>query len=79
MIEHTIQDNAHSPSVRLLHQMNKELIACLQIFLIRHARDVAGSVLILAVALPQKVSGILHDLPIMRIHVIIVLDVVFMV
>ena len=79
VVEHTVQDHLHPPLVHLFHQPDEKFIAGFQI------PDVSGSLLIflradiVIGAFRKRIPAVLHDPPIMRIDVIIVLYVIFMI
>ena len=79
VVEHTIEDHLHSPSVRLRHHFGKQFIGRLKVRLVRHTIHIPGRQTILIRSLRQKLSHILHDPSKMRIDIIIILNVIFMI
>ena len=79
MIENPIQDDLHPAFMGFLHKGDEYLIGGLQILLIRYTRDISGRLGIVQGIRRKEISGILHDLSEMRIHIIIVLYIIFMI
>ena len=79
MIEYAVQDDLHPALMGFLHKGDEYLIGGLQILLIRYTRDISGRLGIVQGIRRKKISGILHDLSEMRIHIIIVLYIIFMI
>ena len=80
VIKYTIQDHLHAAFMNLIYQMGKQFIAGFQILLICHTLDKLLRMCILAVPFIQKPTlYILHDLAVMRIHVLIILNIILVV
>ena len=80
MVKHTIQDYFHASLMDFLHKLCKQFITCLQIPLIGHTLNKFPGMGILAVPLIQKaIIHILHDLAVMGIHILIILNIVLVI
>ena len=79
MIKYSVQDNLHPSPVNLFHKFNKKLIACLQVLLIGYTADIARCMRILSIPVLKKFSFILYNLSEMRIHIVIILDIVLVI
>ena len=79
MVEHTVQNDLHAPGVGLMHQLRKQLVAGFQIFPVCHPADIAGGMGVVHVTFRQRLSPVPEDFSIMGIHIIIVLNVVFVI
>ena len=63
----------------LLHKLDKELVARLQILLIRHTADISRSMGILCIPILEQLPFVLNNLSEMRVHIVIILDIVLMI
>ena len=79
VVEYAVQNNLHSAPMRFLHQLCKECIGSLEISLVCHALDVLGRMAVVIIVPCQRLSAVLHDLPVMGIDIVIVLNIVFMI
>ena len=79
VIEYSVQNDPHTSSVDLLHQFCEETVAFLQISPVCHPADIFSRAGVVLVSRMQKVSAVLHDLPVMGIHIVIILAVIFMI
>ena len=79
MIEHTVHQHPDPPLVRFLNQMGKKGIARLQVPLIRCPRHIFMSAVIVRIFRAHQPIRILQDHAVMRIHMIVILTVIFVV
>ena len=79
VVEHAVQDHPHAPLMDLFHKTGKKGVAGLQIFHIRGPDRIFFRVAVVAVILVGQALGLLYDHPIMGIHMLIVLGVIFVV
>ena len=79
VVKNPVQNYLHPPLVGFLHQTDKDLIAGLQIFLPAHPADVAHRSPVVLVPRIQLSRLFTDNFPEMRIHVIVILAVVFMI
>ena len=79
VIKHAVNDHPHPPAVHLLHKPGKKFIDRLQIQYVACPDLIFLSMYIIQDSLRQRFPTILHDLPIMRIYVIIVLRIILVV
>ena len=79
VIKYSVQDHLHASLMKLLHQLRKKLITRLQILLVGNSFDIFGCMSVFPVPRSQKPITVLHDLSIMRIHVIIILCVILVI
>ena len=79
MVEHTVQNHPHTPTVHLLHQFCKQSVTSLQIVLVTGPDLIFRGMEILPASLRQNLTAILHNLPVMGIDIVIILRIVFVV
>ena len=79
MIKHTVQDQLHASFMQLFYQFDEQLIAGFQICQPRHSPDVPPGFRVIQLAFIQQPSLVFHDFPIVGVHVIVVLDIVFVI
>ena len=79
MAEYSIQNNLHATFVQFFHKLCKHLITCLQIALICHTPDIFCGMCIISILRCKQSVTVFNDLSVMRIHIIVILTVVFVV
>ena len=79
MVEHTVQDDLHPALMNLGDEIREESIARLEVVGIGHALDVTVGVTVVMVALVEEAVVVMKDYAVVGIHVVIVLNVVFVI
>ena len=79
VIKNTIQNNLHSSAVNLFHQLDEQFIAGFQIFPAGHSLNIAACMAVIRISRPQQFSILFHNLPIMGIYIVIILDIILMI
>ena len=79
VVEYTVNDNPHASPVGFLHNLNKKLVAGLQVLLIRNTVDITAGEAVLMLPVRQKLPFLADDFPHMGINIIVILYIVFMV
>ena len=79
MVKNAVEDDFHSPPVKLFHKLDKKLVTGLQVFPVRHPLLIFRRIYIFLHAHRERLSAVLHDDTKMRVNVVVVLDIVLVV
>ena len=79
MVKYTVQDHFHASFVDRLHQLDEQLIAGFQIFFVGHTVNISFGMGIVFVPVCQQIALVMNDLSKMRIHIVIILNVILVV
>ena len=79
VVKYTVQDHFHASLVDLLHQLDKQLIAGFQILFVGHTVNIPFGMGIVFVPVRQQISLIMNNFSKMRIHIVIILNIVLVV
>ena len=79
VVENAVQNHLHAALVRLLHQVDKQFIARLQVRLVRHTVNIPRCPHIVLVARPEQIAFVGDNLSEMRINIVIILNIILMV
>ena len=79
MVKNTVQDNFHTPSMNFFYKLYKKFIAGFQIFFVRNTADIAAGMTIVHVPLNQNIPLIINNSAKVRIHIIIILNIIFVI
>ena len=78
VVEHAVQDDLHAPAVQLAAEPGEPGIAFRQVLFVRRAQDILPGMSILMLVFLQQVIFIVENDGEVRVHVVVVLGVVFM-
>jgi len=70
VVENAVQNHLHAALVRLLHQVDKQFIARLQVRLVRHTVNIPRCPRIVLVARPEQIAFVGDNLSEMRINIV---------
>ena len=79
VVENAVQNHLHAALMRLLHQVDKQFIARLQVRLVRHTVNIPRCPRIVLVARPEQIAFVGDNLSEMRINIVIILNIILMV
>ena len=79
VIENTVQQHTYAALVHLLHEMDEEFVAGLQIFLADHALNILRCLGIIQLAWRKQVAAILFDHCIVGIDIVVILTIVLVI
>ena len=79
MVKYTVQDHFHASFVDRFHQLDEQLIAGFQIFFVGHTVNISFGMGIVFVPVCQQIALVMNDLSKMRIHIVIILNVILVV
>ena len=78
MIEHTIENNPHSASVRFCHHLAEQFVTGFKIPQIRNAPDVPAGISVILRIFRQQLPVICNKPAKMRVDMVIILRIIFM-
>ena len=78
VIEDAVEDDLHTAFMHLFDKLDKKAVAGLKVHRVSHTCDIAGGVPVVQVPLPESIPLIPDDLSKMRIHMIVILCIIFM-